>query len=60
MNYWLEKLAKFDYEVLNNSEFKEDSVREEIIMPLIKALGYDYKGKYKIVRTALKGKYFSQ
>ena len=39
MNHWLEKLAKFDYEVLNNSEFKEDSVREEIIMPLIKALG---------------------
>ena len=51
MNHWLEKLAKFDYEVLNNSEFKEDSVREEIIMPLIKALGYDYKGKYKIVRS---------
>ncbi len=51
MNYWLEQLVKFDYEVLNNSEFKEDSVREEIIMPLIKALGYDYKGKYKIVRS---------
>lgn len=51
MNYWLEKLEQFDYEVLNDSEFKEDSVREEIIMPLIKALGYDYKGKYKIVRS---------
>lgn len=45
MNHWLEELAKFDYEVLNSSEFKEDSVREEIVMPLIKALGYDYKGK---------------
>lgn len=26
-------------------------MREEIIVPLIKALGYDYKGKYKIVRS---------
>lgn len=40
MNHWLEELVKFDYEVLNDSEFKEDSVREEIIMPLMKALGY--------------------
>ena len=51
MNHWLEKVATFDYDMLNNPEFKEDSVREEIIMPLIKALGYDYKGKYKIVRS---------
>lgn len=51
MNHWLEELVKFDYEVLNDSEFKEDSVREEIIMPLMKVLGYDYKGKYKIVRS---------
>lgn len=51
MNHWLEGLAKFDYEVLNDPEFKEDSVREEIIMPLIKALGYNYAGKYKIVRS---------
>lgn len=51
MNHWLEELVKFDYEGLNNPEFKEDSVREEIIVPLIKALGYNYKGKYKIVRS---------
>ena len=51
MNHWLEKVATFDYDMLNNPEFKEDSVREEIIMPLIKALGNDYKGKYKIVRS---------
>lgn len=51
MNHWLEELVKFDYEVLNNSEFKEDSVREEIIMPLLKALGYNYAGSYKIVRS---------
>lgn len=51
MNHWLEHLIKFDYGVLHDAEFKEDSVREEIIMPLIKALGYDYKGKHKIVRS---------
>ncbi len=51
MYSWLEEVAKFDYEVLDASEFKEDSVREEIITPLIKALGYDYKGKYKITRS---------
>lgn len=51
MNNWLEQLQKFDYNVLESPEFKEDSVREEIIVPLIKALGYDYKGKYKIVRS---------
>ena len=51
MNQWLEELAKFDYDILDDPEFKEDSVREEIVMPLIKVLGYDYKGKYKIVRS---------
>ena len=49
MNHWLEKVANFDYDMLSDPEFKEDSVREEIIMPLIKSLGYDYKGKYKLV-----------
>lgn len=51
MNEWLEKLQMFDYDILDNPEFKEDSVREELITPLIKALGYDYKGKYRIVRS---------
>lgn len=50
-NRWFEEVAGFDYGALNNPEFKEDSVREEIIMPLMKALGYDYKGRYQIVRS---------
>ena len=30
----------FDFKRLNSEEFKEDSVREEIILPILKALGY--------------------
>ena len=30
----------FDFRILRSSEFKEDSVREEIVMPLLKNLGY--------------------
>lgn len=44
-------LEEFNYRELDNPEFKEDSVREEIIMPLIKALGYDYTGRCRIVRS---------
>jgi len=47
----LEELVKFDYGVLDDPEFKEDSVREELLLPLIKAMGYSYKGRYKIVRS---------
>ncbi|MGA2296788.1 MAG: DNA methyltransferase [FCB group bacterium] len=31
----------FDYNTLNSHNFKEDSVREVIILPIIKALGYE-------------------
>lgn len=29
-------LEHFDYRLLENPEFKEDSVREEIVLPIIK------------------------
>jgi hypothetical protein len=32
-------LKGFDFMVLNNPEFKEDSVIEEIITPILKGLG---------------------
>lgn len=51
MNKQLKILEEFNYRELDNPEFKEDSVREEIIMPLIKALGYDYTGRCRIVRS---------
>ena len=33
-------LQDFDYKLLQNPDFKEDSVREEIILPILKRLGY--------------------
>lgn len=50
MNHWLDDLLEFNYNVLSDPEFKEDAVREEIVMPLLKALGYHYEGRFKIVR----------
>ncbi len=41
----------FDFEVLSISEFKEDSVREEIITPILHKLGYKAYGAYKIMRS---------
>lgn len=41
----------FDFSILNSSDFKEDSVREELIVPLLKKLGYDVNGENKIHRS---------
>jgi hypothetical protein len=41
----------FDFSILNSSGFKEDSVREELISPMLKALGYDANGENKIHRS---------
>ena len=44
-------LEEFDFDLLENPEFREDSVREEIIVPIIKELGYSASGKNRIVRS---------
>ncbi|MBN1769304.1 MAG: type I restriction enzyme HsdR N-terminal domain-containing protein [Prolixibacteraceae bacterium] len=44
-------LEGFDFRLLNDPEFKEDSVREEIIVPIIKGLGYSSQKPNKIVRS---------
>lgn len=44
-------LENFDYNLLENSEFKEDSVREEIVMPIIKGLGYNANKPNQIIRS---------
>jgi len=44
-------LNNFNYEVLDDADFKEDSVREEIISPIIKAIGYGATKPYKIIRS---------
>ena len=41
----------FDFSLLDNPEFKEDSVREEIVLPIIKRLGYELTGPNRIVRS---------
>ena len=41
----------FDSSLLNDPEFKEDSVREEIIVPILKRLGYSASGPNRIVRS---------
>jgi hypothetical protein len=41
----------FDFTLLDDPDFKEDSVREELILPIIKALGYRSNGDNKIIRS---------
>lgn len=43
--------SDFDYSILDDPEFKEDSVREELIVPLIKELGYSASGENKVIRS---------
>ncbi|MEK8018818.1 MAG: hypothetical protein VSS75_018245 [Candidatus Parabeggiatoa sp.] len=42
---------EFNFSILDDSEFKEDSVREEIIVPILKKLGYSAFGENKITRS---------
>jgi len=44
-------LDGFDFNLLNDPEFKEDSVREEITLPIIKGLGYGTSKPNKIIRS---------
>lgn len=44
-------LEGFDFDLLNNPEFKEDSVREEIILPIINGLGYNSNRPNQIIRS---------
>jgi hypothetical protein len=40
----------FNFRVLDSPDFKEDSVREEIIQPILRELGYSPSGENKIIR----------
>lgn len=44
-------LEDFDFGLLQDSEFKEDSVREVIISPILRELGYTEGGLNRIVRS---------
>ena len=41
----------FNFEHLNNPEFQEDSVREELVVPIIKGLGYSINKPNQIIRS---------
>jgi len=43
--------VNFDFSLLDDPQFKEDSVREELITPLLKQLGYSAGGRFRIVRS---------
>lgn len=52
--------SDYDYSLMNNPEYKEDTVREEIIAPLVKMLGYTVGGENKVIRSrALKHPYLT-
>ena len=44
-------LDNFDFNLLSGSDFKEDSVREVIISPILRELGYTEGGLNRIVRS---------
>ena len=44
-------LSGFDFELLDDPEFLEDSVREEIITPILHGLGYSASKPYRILRS---------
>lgn len=41
----------FNFELLDDPDFREDSVREELISPLLKALGYSASPPHRIIRS---------
>lgn len=43
--------SDFDFTLLDSPDFKEDSVREELILPMLRKLGYASHGENKIIRS---------
>ncbi|MGI8467538.1 MAG: hypothetical protein ACR2N3_03720 [Pyrinomonadaceae bacterium] len=41
--------SDFDFTLLDSPDFKEDSVREELILPMLKNLSYSSRGENKII-----------
>lgn len=44
-------LQGFAWDTLDDPGFQEDSVREEIIVPILKGLGYGIERLYRIIRS---------
>lgn len=47
----IDYITNFDYFLLDSPDFKEDSVREELIMPILRALRYGPSGINTIIRS---------
>ncbi|MCX9058034.1 hypothetical protein NLN90_18545 [Citrobacter portucalensis] len=43
--------SDFDFSLLDNKLIKEDTIREELISPLLRKLGYSISGSNKIIRS---------
>jgi hypothetical protein len=41
----------FDFSILDSPEFKEDAVREELIAPILRRLGYKPSGSDRVQRS---------
>jgi hypothetical protein len=41
----------FDFSVVDDPDFREDSVREVLIVPLLSSLGFGETAPYRIVRS---------
>lgn len=41
----------FDFSILADVDFKEDAVREELIVPILNRLGYSATGEHRILRS---------
>src|SRR4029434_5081405 len=41
----------FDFSVLADPSYKEDSVREDLVAPLLKAVGFQPVGKHRMQRS---------
>lgn len=47
----MEFLKNLDFDIIKSESFKEDSVREEILAPLLNCLGFSAFGTNKIIRS---------
>jgi hypothetical protein len=51
MENFFNPIEGFDYKLLNDPDFKEDAVREEIVTPILKSLGYSASEPNRIIRS---------
>lgn len=43
-------MEDFDFSCMNDKEYNEAAVREDLITPILKSLGYGHSGKNKMIR----------